>query len=103
MNPFSYAEYRNIITMVSQHLPIRDFKDVLKSNTFYFDNSLSNNPVLTKYHNLEEQLGVDDSIMYQWILRFFIDDTKISLPNVWKTLDEQEWVNNNFQLLILSN
>lgn len=70
------------------------FKDVLKSYTFYFDNSLSNNPVLTKYHNLEEQLGVDDSIMYQWILRFFIDDTKISLPNVWKTLDEQEWVNN---------
>ena len=38
------------------------FKDVLKSYTFYFDNSLSNNPVLTKYHNLEEQLGVDNSI-----------------------------------------
>ena len=48
------------------------FKDVLKSYTFYFDNSLSNNPVLTKYHNLEEQLGVDDSIMYQWVLRFLL-------------------------------
>ena len=36
MNPFSYAEYRNIITMVSQHLPIRDFKDVLKSNLSRF-------------------------------------------------------------------
>ena len=32
MNPFSYTEYRNIITMVSQHLPIKDFKDVLDYN-----------------------------------------------------------------------
>lgn len=29
---FSYTEYRNIITMVSQHLPIKDFKDVLEYN-----------------------------------------------------------------------
>ena len=36
MNPFSYAEYRNIITMVSHDLPIRDFKDVLKSNLSRF-------------------------------------------------------------------
>tara|TARA_R110002073_G_scaffold121180_1_gene263480 strand:+ start:761 stop:1507 length:747 start_codon:yes stop_codon:yes gene_type:complete len=33
---FNYAEYKNIITMVSQHLPIKDFKDVLKYNLTKF-------------------------------------------------------------------
>lgn len=33
---FSYTEYRNIITMVSQHLPIKDFKDVLEYNPSRF-------------------------------------------------------------------
>ncbi len=36
MNKFSYTEYRNIITMVSQHLPIKDFKDVLDYNLSRF-------------------------------------------------------------------
>ena len=36
MNKFSYAEYKNIITMVNQHLPIKDFKDVLKYNLTKF-------------------------------------------------------------------
>ena len=36
MNRFSYSEYRNIITMVSQHLPIKDFKEVLKYNLSKF-------------------------------------------------------------------
>ena len=31
MNPFSYTEYRNIITLVRQHLPIKDFAEVLFS------------------------------------------------------------------------
>ena len=33
---FNYAEYKNIITMVSQHLPIKDFNDVLKYNLTKF-------------------------------------------------------------------
>ena len=36
MNSFSYAEYRNIITMVSQNLPIKDYKDVLRYNLTRF-------------------------------------------------------------------
>ena len=31
MNPFSYNEYKNIITLVKQHLPIKDFAQVLLS------------------------------------------------------------------------
>ena len=33
---FGYTEYRNIITLVKQHLPIKDFTDVLKFNLSRF-------------------------------------------------------------------
>ena len=36
MNSFSYSEYKNIITLVKQHLPIKDFTDVLKFNLSRF-------------------------------------------------------------------
>jgi len=32
MNTFSYTEYRNIIMLIKEHLPIHDFTDVLKFN-----------------------------------------------------------------------
>ena len=36
MNTFSYIEYKNIITLVKQHLPISDFADVLEFNLTRF-------------------------------------------------------------------
>ncbi len=72
------------------------FKDVLKSYTFHFDSPHYpwQNETLQRYHYLEEQAGVNDSVMYQWILRFFINEDKASLIDVWRTINEQEWVNN---------
>jgi hypothetical protein len=36
MNTFSYIEYRNIIKLIEQYLPIKDFKDVLDYNLSRF-------------------------------------------------------------------
>ena len=36
MNTFSYIEYRNIITLIKEHLPMHDFADVLQFNLSRF-------------------------------------------------------------------
>jgi len=72
------------------------FKDVLKNYSFHFDSQHYpwQNETLQRYHYLEEQAGVNDSVIYQWVLRFFIDEDKVSLIDVWSAINEQEWANN---------
>tara|TARA_Y100000389_G_scaffold125559_2_gene122941 strand:+ start:3327 stop:7598 length:4272 start_codon:yes stop_codon:yes gene_type:complete len=69
-------------------------KDVIVSYKFYYDDRKYRDPILRNYQKLEKESQLGQSSSSPWILKLYLDNSKVELTDIWYAINNFNYFSN---------